>query len=34
MSFEDKSGLFFADYGIMPLFVYENYSTINLSSKE
>jgi len=25
---------FFADYGIMPLFVYENYPSINLASKE
>lgn len=34
MSFLDKSDLFFADYNIMPLFVYENYSAINVASKE
>uniref|UniRef100_A0A834RC26 Replication factor C subunit 1 n=1 Tax=Sarcoptes scabiei TaxID=52283 RepID=A0A834RC26_SARSC len=30
----DKSDLFFCDYSLMPLFVYENYLNVNLSSKE
>lgn len=34
MSLNDKSDLFFCDYSIMPLFVYENYLNINLSGKE
>lgn len=34
MSFSDKSDLFFSDYSIMPLFVFENYHTVNLSSKQ
>ncbi|KAH9416270.1 replication factor C subunit 1 [Dermatophagoides pteronyssinus] len=34
MSLDDKSNLFFCDYSIMPLFVYENYISINLSSKQ
>ena len=34
MSFNDKSDLFFADYGIMPLFVFENYPQINVGTKE
>ncbi|OTF76137.1 replication factor C subunit 1-like protein, partial [Euroglyphus maynei] len=33
MSFDEKSDLFFCDYSIMPLFVYENYISINLASK-
>lgn len=33
MSFLDKSDLFFVDYGIMPLFVYENYIQVDMSSK-
>nr|XP_046918061.1 replication factor C subunit 1-like [Dermatophagoides farinae] len=34
MSLDEKSNLFFCDYSIMPLFVYENYISINLSSKQ
>ncbi len=33
MSFQDKSDLFFCDYSIMPLFVFENYVNVTPSKK-